>query len=74
MLQNAADGIIASIWQKSDRTANPVALYIVTLLGGVTLGPVQGSVVGMLDWRWYVNLVQDAVGSWELTIFQGVLR
>lgn len=53
VLQNAVDGIIASIWQKSDQTANPVTLYIFALLGGVTLGPMQAAVVAVLDWRWY---------------------
>jgi MFS family permease len=51
-VQNAADGIIANVFLHHRERALPLTLYILSLLTGVTMGPVLGAVVEYLNWRW----------------------
>lgn len=52
-IQNAVDGVIANLFRSSAERALPLTLYIFSLLAGVTLGPVWGSLgTGSLSWRW----------------------
>lgn len=54
-VQNAAEGVAANLFKTSQERLTALTVYIFTLLAGVTLGPVLGSVVAVLNWRWYVS-------------------
>ncbi|QDS69109.1 hypothetical protein FKW77_010248 [Venturia effusa] len=61
VLQNSVDGIAADLWQndKRNRTTS-LTLYTLSLLGGVTFGPVfGGAIIRSLNWRWifYIQLI-----------------
>ena len=51
-LQNASEGVIANLWCSGSDRLFALSCYILSLSLGVTLGPVQGAVVGRLNWRW----------------------
>ena len=51
-IQNAAEGIAANLFKTSGERLSALSIYILALLVGVTLGPVQGAIVGGLSWRW----------------------
>jgi MFS family permease len=54
VLQDVMDGVIADIWAGPEQRSLPVTIYVFSLLGGVTLGPVTGgAIVSTLYWRWY---------------------
>lgn len=60
VLQDVMDAIIADLWQDASQRSLPVSCYVLSLLGGVTLGPVfGGAVIAGLDWRWifYIQLM-----------------
>ena len=54
-IQNAAEAIAANLFKTSQERLTALTLYILALVAGVTLGPVQGAVVGALSWRWSVS-------------------
>lgn len=56
-LQNAIDGMVADIRPEDSRTKSfCLSLFILALLGGVTIGPVMGGlIIRSLSWRWYVS-------------------
>lgn len=54
------DGIAADLWSGENERALPLTLYISSLLGGVTIGPVVGgAIMRWLCWRWvfYIQLI-----------------
>lgn len=51
-LQNAADGIAANMFPSDSERALPLTVYVISLLLGVTMGPVLGAVQEPLGWRW----------------------
>lgn len=55
-LQNAIDGMVADIWgEDSKRKSFCLSVFILALLGGVTVGPVMGGIIiRSVSWRWYV--------------------
>jgi MFS family permease len=60
VLQDVMDAIIADIWQNAAQRSLPVSCYVLSLLAGVTLGPVfGGAVIAGLNWRWifYIQLM-----------------
>ncbi|KAL7917229.1 MFS general substrate transporter [Trichoderma austrokoningii] len=53
-LQNAADGIAANMFPSHSARALPLTVYVISLLLGVTMGPVLGAVGQPLGWRWII--------------------
>lgn len=53
VIQDVMDGIIADVWDGPVERSLPVTLYVLSLLVGVSFGPVfGGAVVSSLGWRW----------------------
>lgn len=54
VLQNAVDGIAADLWPDDKRRLPfSLTLYVFSLIGGVSFGPVFGAaVLRYLSWRW----------------------
>jgi MFS family permease len=60
VLQDVMDAIIADLWPLAEQRSLPVSCYVLSLLGGVTLGPVYGgAVISGPGWRWifYIQLM-----------------
>lgn len=54
IIQDVMDGIIADVWPGPEQRSLPVTIYVLSLLVGVSSGPVfGGAVLSHLDWRWY---------------------
>ncbi|KAH8131248.1 hypothetical protein ACSS6W_005905 [Trichoderma asperelloides] len=53
-LQNAADGIAANMFPFHSERALPLTVYVISLLLGVTMGPVLGAIGEPLGWRWII--------------------
>ncbi|PON21921.1 hypothetical protein TGAM01_v209177 [Trichoderma gamsii] len=53
-VQNAADGIAANMFPSHSERALPLTVYVLSLLLGVTMGPVLGAVEEPLGWRWII--------------------
>ncbi|TID23108.1 multidrug transporter [Venturia nashicola] len=74
VLQNAVDGIAADLWQldKRKRTTS-LTLYTLSLLGGVTFGPVfGGAIIKFLNWRWILYIQLILYGALFPTVFLGL--
>lgn len=72
ILQDVMDGIIADIWTDAVQRSLPVSCYVLSLLAGVTLGPVfGGAVISGLNWRWifYLQLILYAASLPLVVIF-----
>lgn len=53
ILQGVMDGIISDIWDGPVQRSLPVSCYVVSLLAGVSIGPVLGGAIAQsLHWRW----------------------
>jgi MFS family permease len=54
VLQDSMDGIIADLWREAEERSFPVSCYVLSLLAGVSFGPVMGGAVmeSGLGWRW----------------------
>lgn len=53
VIQDVMDGIIADVWPGPEQRSLPVTIYVLSLLVGVSFGPVfGGAVVSTLHWRW----------------------
>ncbi|KAI5457546.1 major facilitator superfamily domain-containing protein [Mariannaea sp. PMI_226] len=53
-LQNAADGIAANLFSSQSERALPLTVFVLSVLLGVTMGPVLGAAGESLGWRWIV--------------------
>lgn len=59
ILQNVPEPLITDMWLTDAERNLPVTLYVLALVGGVTLGPPFGAIAGQLNWRWifYIQLI-----------------
>ena len=72
VLQDAMDGIIADIWSEATERSLPVTFYVLSLLVGVTFGPVLGgAVIVRFYWRWYgfPCVLERCVITYSIRIF-----
>lgn len=75
-LQNAIDGMVADIWGDSRIKSFCLSVFILALLGGVTIGPVMGGlIIRSVSWRWYVsNLCHVVAQTRSLTSSQDIIH
>lgn len=58
VLANITSGIVSDIWKAGLAKSFSTSLYIWSLLAGLSMGPVFGSLtVKNSTWRWYVHSV-----------------
>jgi MFS family permease len=71
ILANITSGIVSDIWKAGRPKSFGTSLYIWSLLAGLSMGPVFGSLaVQYTTWRWYVLALGSCKLSW-LTFLQG---
>lgn len=53
ILECVTGAIVCDIWEKHGERSLPMSLYLIAVLGGITIGPlIGGGILRYLDWRW----------------------
>lgn len=63
-LANITSGIVSDVWRPGRAKSFGTSLYICSLLAGLNMGPVFGSLtVQYTTWRWYVRSILQKLAS-----------